>query len=226
LLKAPQQRRVWGERINDLGVPPPAPGSASYGLSRSRAGPFGTCFATLRMPHAKNNSYNLLSQKRRWMPRENRNDSQMRAFAEKHLTYEVHMLLVTFQALSSSSNPQHITNAYLESFTIHLRALIDFLWELQSPRNDDAIASDFFSSKEQWLKVQPKFPQILEPARARTGKEIVHLTYARMDVSAEAKHWQIKEMMDSILACLKIFVNNAEIRYLGNALAELKNDHV
>lgn len=157
------------------------------------------------------------------MPRGARTEKQMRAFAEEHLNYEYQMLIASVTELSKGNYPQHVTNSFLESFTIHLRALIDFIWETKNLRDDDAVASDFFSSPDQWMKLQPQFPTILEPARIRTGKEIAHLTYSRMDVTADAKKWRVVEMVNAITAALSVFAKNAEEAYLGNALSELKN---
>ena len=52
-------------------------------------------------------------------------DDILKAFAEEHLSYEVNMLINTAQILSQPINQQFVVNAFLESFTIHLRALIN-----------------------------------------------------------------------------------------------------
>ena len=148
-------------------------------------------------------------------------DDVLKAFADEHLSYEVNMLINTAQMLSQPDNPQLVTNAFLESFTIHLRALIDFIWEPPNLKPDDAIASDFFKSKIQWEKIRPDFPPELKPARPRTGKEIVHLTYSRMDVTPETKGWNIAEMTKALLQALKVFAENAEKSRIGNALVNL-----
>lgn len=80
------------------------------------------------------------------MPRKIPSESELRAFAEEHLTYEVNMLLSAAQGLVQANNSQFVTNTFLECFAIHLRTLIDFLWEPPGLRDDDAIASDFFKS--------------------------------------------------------------------------------
>ena len=133
------------------------------------------------------------------------------------------MLLSAAQGLAQANNPQFVTNAFLECFTIHLRALIDFLWEPARLREDDAIASDFFTSAKLWEDIQPVFPLDLEPARGRTGKEIAHLTYARMAVTPEIKGWNIAKMTAAIVPVLKLFVENAERPRIGKALANLRS---
>lgn len=148
-------------------------------------------------------------------------DDILKAFAEEHLSYEVNMLINTAQILSQPINQQFVVNAFLESFTIHLRALIDFIWEPANLRKNDAIASDFFKSKETWEIIRPDFPSVLEPTRSRTGKEIAHLTYSRMDVTPEIKGCNIAEITRAILHALNIFAENAEQVRIGNALKNI-----
>jgi len=156
------------------------------------------------------------------MPREIPSDEELKEFAEEHLAYEVNMMRDAAKGLSQPSNSQFVINALLESFTIHLRALIDFIWgEPSNVRKDDAIACDFFNSTEQWEKVRPDFPVALEPARSRTNKEVAHLTYARMKVTPETKGWNIGEMTEAMVRALKVFADNADKKRIGKALENL-----
>jgi len=155
------------------------------------------------------------------MPREIPSDEELKEFAEQHLAYEVNMMIGAAKGLSQPNNSQFVINALLESFTIHLRALIDFIWEPSNVWKDDAIACDFFSSTEQWEKVRPDFPAALEPARSRTGKEVAHLTYARMEVTPETKGWNIGEMTEAMIRALKVFADNADEKRIGKALENL-----
>lgn len=156
------------------------------------------------------------------MPRLIQSEAALRAFAEEHLEYEVRMLLSAAHGLAQPIHSQFEKNAFLECFTIHLRALIDFLWEPASLREDDAIASDFFQFSTDWEDIRPEFPLILEPARSRTNKEIAHLTYARMAVTPEFKVWNFAKMSAAIVPVLKLFVENADSSRIGNALQDLK----
>ena len=155
------------------------------------------------------------------MPREIQSDEELKEFAEQHLAYEVNMMIGAAKGLSQPNNSQFVINALLESFTIHLRALIDFIWEPLNIWEDDAIACDFFNSTEQWKKVRPDFPAALEPARSRTGKEVAHLTYARMEVTPETKGWNIGEMTEAMVRALKVFADNADKKRIGKALENL-----
>lgn len=155
------------------------------------------------------------------MSRNTPSEEVLKEFAEEHLSYEVNMLINSAHLLSQPNNQQFVVNAFLESFTIHLRALIDFIWEPSNTRKDDAIASDFFKSKDQWEKIRPEFPKELEPTRSRIGKEIAHLTYSRMNVTPDIKGWNIEEMTQTLLHVLKVFIENADKTRIGNALVNL-----
>ncbi len=156
------------------------------------------------------------------MPRHKLNDYQLRDFAAEHLTYEVDMLLATALLLGTGNHELPMKNALLESFTIHLRALIDFLWESDNPRPDDAIATDYYASTDKWHRVRPVFPTALDPARKRTAKEIVHLTYTRLTVTTEQKRWNYFDMANAITEALVEFRTNALPSRIGDALLDLK----
>jgi hypothetical protein len=52
------------------------------------------------------------------------------------------------------------------------------------------IAEDFLDDAAAWLKQRPSKEDSLELIQGRVGKEIAHLTYARLRVTPEAKKWQ------------------------------------
>lgn len=149
------------------------------------------------------------------MSRKPRDENDLRKLAEEHLTYEVAMLHDTAEALAASvAQDETVHNALVESFTIHLRALIDFLWP-NNPRADDVIANDFFYRPSAWDTARPAFPVVLDPARQRAGKEVAHLTYARLNVKPDDKRWPYIEMANAVLTAFHVFVNNAPASRIG-----------
>jgi hypothetical protein len=77
--------------------------------------------------------------------RQTRSTAELRAVSN-HLFYEIAMLRGSVLGLTSGLIGQGIIgNALLESFTIHARALLDFLYP-ENPWPDDVIAEDFFPS--------------------------------------------------------------------------------
>jgi hypothetical protein len=102
----------------------------------------------------------------------------------------------------------------MESCIIHLRNLIEFIWN-DSPRPDDAVAADYFPTPEAWARSRPAFPEVLLPARSRAGKEIAHLTYARLKVTPKGKQWQFVDMANAMLGAMHQFAQAAPADHVG-----------
>jgi hypothetical protein len=135
------------------------------------------------------------------MARRHRTDEELRAVAE-HLYYEVGMFLNLAKVLATGALGEgSLNNAVLESFTVHPRVLLEFLFG-ENLRDDDVVADDFLGSEGRWANLAGEIPPILNAVRQRVGKEIAHLTYARVSVTPEAKHWHFLEIaaaMQSVL---------------------------
>jgi hypothetical protein len=109
-----------------------------------------------------------------------------------------------------------LNNAVLESFTVHARVLLDFLFA-DKPRPDDVVAEDFFPTPEQWPMVRGDMPPILKDVDTRVGKEIAHLTYARLTVTPDKKQWRFVQIAVAIEGIIKLFVDNVPRPNLGDA---------
>src|SRR6476620_6674648 len=110
--------------------------------------------------------------------------------SSNHLFHEVWMFISLANGLASGIFGEGpIVNALLESFVIHVRAIMDFLYA-EIPQSDDVIAEDVFASPEEWKNMRPMLSEALSQATRRAGKEIAHLTYARLDVTPETKPWR------------------------------------
>ena len=84
-------------------------------------------------------------------------------------------------------------NAEIESFTIHVRQLIDFFWgeQPQTESKRDAFAADYFDAGE-WPRLRPERPEVLSKAvRKKVGWGIAHLTYDRAWSTPADKHWPV-----------------------------------
>lgn len=79
-----------------------------------------------------------------------------------------------------------LQNALLESFGIHVRALIDFLWLDRPLKDTDAIAHDWI---EGWRP--PEMSDRLAHVKERVGKEMAHLSYNRLEVPEDKKGWMV-----------------------------------
>ncbi|MGC9967908.1 MAG: hypothetical protein ABSE08_21200 [Syntrophobacteraceae bacterium] len=122
---------------------------------------------------------------------------------------------------SGISGDSVINNALLESFTIHTRILLDFLYAA-SPKKDDVIAEDFFDDPAKWCNKRPqKSEKVL--VHRRVGKEIAHLTYARQKVTQETKPWAFIEIANEVNRCLQLFLDLLPLELLGQSWDEYKS---
>ena len=150
------------------------------------------------------------------MTRRPRTPEELRG-ASEHLFYEVGMFGTLARALATGVfGAGSINNAVLESFTVHARVLLDFLFA-NKPRPDDVVAEDFFPTPERWPTVRGDMPPLLKDVDARVGKEVAHLTYARLEVTPEKKEWRFVEIAVALEAIIALFVNNVSPKNLGDS---------
>jgi len=135
--------------------------------------------------------------------------------ASEHLSYELWMFNSLAQAMMSGVFGQSaLNNAILESFTFHARALLDFLYA-ENSRPDDLIAEHYFDTPADWLAIRRDKSELLKGVHKRVGKEVAHLTYARLGVTAEEKQWQFAQIFNEINGVFKIFLANVGKEKLG-----------
>jgi len=110
--------------------------------------------------------------------------------------------------------------ALIESFTMHARVLVDFLYGSKS-KSDDVVAEDFFDDPSCWVLKRPKMSELLETIHRRVGKEVAHLTYVRLDVTPEKKRWRISDIANDVHVVLKKFVELVPESRVGNSVRML-----
>ena len=124
-----------------------------------------------------------------------------------HVNYEIDM----FKALTSHFQKSQKgipddtlqNNAYVESFVLHLRNLIDFLYAPRNPKQpDDMRADDFVKDAVEWNKVRPAKTPLLRDAEMRVDKLAAHLTYARVELS---KKWRYPDIYSDLSKVLQRF---------------------
>ena len=94
---------------------------------------------------------------------------------------------ITMRMTAGTAVDENERNALLESFTIHARCLIEFLWD--SPKRDDDASAVSFCDEGVWERERGQVPDQVAQVSPRVGKEIAHLTYARLDIDQESKNW-------------------------------------
>ena len=155
------------------------------------------------------------------MARRHRNDKELQT-ASDHLSYEFWMLEKVARAMAYGITGEGpVKNAFLESFCIHARVLMDFLYS-SAARPDDVIAEDYFSSEEEWHKQRPQEPSRLRADRERVNKRLAHLTYTRLGVTNENRQWEILQIYQYLEEALRRFLWCIPQNRLGQKCIELR----
>ena|SRR5882724_8073713 len=152
-----------------------------------------------------------------------RSDRSLSRFSKNHLYYEIEMLILVGDALLHQ--PPHgipLQNALIESFGIHLRQIIEFLY-YDKPWGDDVTAKDYVdaANEKAWLRVRRPLPQRLKRARHRAHKELVHLTIKRNAGRGRKKAWPVPALLKAMRRPLAIFCQHALRRRLHSAVRDL-----
>jgi hypothetical protein len=147
----------------------------------------------------------------------------------EHLNYEVEMTFGLIALLLDSTfwEPRWRAahNAQVESFTIHVRQLIDFFWK-DDPRKDDATAADYFAPGE-WHRLRPKRSRVIDEAMHRKiGSGVAHLTYGRAQSTVEDKQWPFVEIGQALVPAVFCFLDNVDRSKLEPEHYNLMRDSV
>lgn len=142
------------------------------------------------------------------MSRNRRTDEELKQIAGV-LRYEKGMMFYTASCLASSKQTDHsLRNALLESFVIHARNLIAFIWS-GSSNSDDVLAEDFFPNPQNWHSTRPEMSTLLSETKRRVNKLAAHLTYTRLSISGAQKVWRFIDIAKELQTVFELFVQSA-----------------
>ncbi len=154
--------------------------------------------------------------------RKRRSDEDLRKIS-KHLIHELRMLQQTC-AMARKEDNAIKKNAYLSSFAIHARNLLDFFYPPAGPkawpRPDDVIAEDFFDSPLEWRDKRVSKSNTLQAVNRRVGKEVAHLTYERLLTMSKGKPWPNSTIANEMRVIFLDFRNRAPASRLGDAVSK------
>ena len=130
--------------------------------------------------------------------------------AGRHALYEFQMLQVTAIAISSEfAKGSMLNNALLESFLVHTRNLLHFLFP-ENAHVTDVLAVHFFDEPDRWKRVRGPLPPKLKIVKDRANKRMAHITYGPNEVGGEEKQWGYYGIFDEIQVLVDVFVRNAK----------------
>lgn len=119
-----------------------------------------------------------------------------------------------------SQHSQFERNFLIESFCIHLRNIITFLYSTEHQKPTDIYAHHYCADIES--KISP-ISESLTSARERCHKEVGHLTTERIsDISDPKKSWDRLALAKEIFLLLKLFSEDAD----KNKLSENVSDFI
>jgi hypothetical protein len=126
--------------------------------------------------------------------------------ASVHVNYEVEMLkaMTSFLCEFPERTAEGIwrRNAYLESFVLHVRNLIDFLYPPTNAKPDDILAEHHVRDVAGWKRRCPGKTKLLQDAEARVNELAAHLTYATAQLP---KDWEFSKIQSDLWQPLQCF---------------------
>jgi hypothetical protein len=104
--------------------------------------------------------------------------------ASNHLAYEWQMFNETAEKLGQPALDAVTRNAFIESFAVHARILMAFLFREGRIDSDDVLGEHFFSEPSIWFNKR-KIKKIKKPdefdINGRVGKEVAYNTPQNLD---------------------------------------------
>ncbi|MBZ5511693.1 MAG: hypothetical protein LAN70_11060 [Acidobacteriia bacterium] len=156
-------------------------------------------------------------------------DAELLDYSGYHLVYEVQMLFVTAALMTRATGritpvgeeERVVRFALLESFSLHLRNLIDLFYPnpKKKPHSTDVLADDFFQARKR-PSTFPAISQSLTRARERASKEVAHLTKERIAGTPPEKEWRFLELTGEMCNILDEFVRAASPEKLHSIVGQ------
>lgn len=139
------------------------------------------------------------------------NEEQLLKYFSEHVRYEVQMLLNMTNAIKQRFEvPRGLQYAAVESYAIHLRNLITFLYPSSFLRDTDVCAKDFFIEEKTWKEIRPQLSETLENARIRANKEVGHLTTSRKNGTDKDKEWDVENLTNELTPLIHLYCKSAD----------------
>jgi len=140
-------------------------------------------------------------------------DAELSDYADRHMKYEIDMLiwtasiLIPLRGLSDLAPiPRIVHDSLLNSFAIHARNLVDFLYirddRERHDRATDVIVQDYVDA-ETLSDALPDITPALSMVNQKANKQVAHLTLERIDYEREGKGWNIGQIVEDLTAALR-----------------------
>lgn len=153
-------------------------------------------------------------------------DSELKAYADQHLQYELDMLTVAAGILGAMlpQPPEDVVsfgvrNGLLNTFATHSRNLIDFLYSRSKGKDKptDIVIEDYVDEATVARHLLPITP-LLDSAIIKANKQVPHLTKERIDFEREGKEWQSIAVADQIVKALASIAHHVPAARISDEL--------
>jgi hypothetical protein len=134
---------------------------------------------------------------------------KLHMFSGVHLSYEIDMLYRTAGYLRVGQ-ASAFNNAFVDSYALHLRNLVEFVYWKQPKDPDGLSAVDFVRARVAWLTARGRPPAVLTAANERANKQIAHFTKKRFADGAVEKQWRPSVEISALLVGLRLFLQHAD----------------
>lgn len=142
-------------------------------------------------------------------------------FSGEHLYYEIKMLYSLYDILKTKVNDVYVYNALIESFVIHTTILLEFFYKPQI-KPDDAKAVHYVKDRKKWKEAIPSFDKYFRKFSRKRNRELVHLSYKRLDVKPDEKIWYPDKTTIHIKRLVNTFLKLADPELIDPKLHEFK----
>lgn len=160
-----------------------------------------------------------------------RNPDQLRA-ASKHICWGMRAfsarLEYVLQLFHRFPNKDigGVGSAITDSFLLHARRMIEFFYCTSNDVfPDDILAEDFFTTYQVWRNIRPAYPPILDQAKSKLSKLLVHFTYQVTDYSSGKMTWEVSEIYMGVFFALQEFIKNVDQSLLDDDFTYLNIDN-
>lgn len=143
------------------------------------------------------------------------------AFSGEHLYYELRMLYGVTLTLWKGTSNFYIYNALLEAFVLHASIIIDFFYR-PPVEDDDARAVHYVRDIKAWRSALPPLSEEFKKFIHKRNKEVVHLSYKRLEVTPEEKRWGSRRLTKQIKKIVNLFLDHADPELIHPRLLELR----
>ncbi len=143
--------------------------------------------------------------------------------ASYHLAYEIEMMRGCAVCLSQIPQPPPhaiIFNALLNSFLMHVRNIVEFLYtESGKATNDQVIAEDYFRGNfEEWRMIRPEKTELLRETHVALQQAAAHLSYRRI---TRHPFWGWNDVGRDLELIMNEFVKNVPVNRIHDDLRNL-----